>query len=258
MTIRHSRALKPLGVLAAGALVAAMLAVPAVAWSGDSNVALQEEPTEPPGTTPPDETTPEEGEEGDSEGTVNAVTLVVILAGGALLIIVIAALASSGRRRSDERRTVETDWQARARSTYGKAKWIHENLTGDFASELGDVEFRRDVGGQDLSTSDAAVLDRWQQLERSIQETTSELYSLEANPPVAEWTQAVHVITDGLTLVKASVGTAAAAQRRYREAEGNQEVDTTEALQAKLDADRAVRESSNTLGQGLDRLRAIV
>ncbi|MFQ5968497.1 MAG: hypothetical protein ACE5MI_12955 [Acidimicrobiia bacterium] len=215
-------------------------------------VFAQEEPA-PPDTEPPDTTQPPEG-----ESDFDPVVLVLVILGVILLLVIIGAISRGSERRSTRQEAAIDDWKVRARGSYGKAKWLSENMTAEMARQLGDVHYKRDALAEELNMEDVAVLDRWHQIERSVQEATSELYALEANPPVSGWSQTVHSTALGLQQVHSRIEEAAKAHVAYRKAEGNPELDTADALEVKLTFERAIRDSEAQLSAGLDQMRQIV
>ena len=205
--------------------------------------------TQPPATEPPSEGTSEE---------FNWVALILVLLGVAVLLAIIGAISSARQKSTEKVAAEQGDWRSRARGTYGKAKWLYEGHTPELAGQIGDAQFARDELETELTSSQQAVLDRWTQLGRSVQETTSELYALEANPPVPEWSQTVQAVTRGVGVQHQAFEAAIVGQVAYRKAEGNPEVETSVALKTKLDLDAEVRLASSQLAQALAGLSSVV
>ena len=240
------------GVLT-GLTLLALVAVPQAAFAADTehlNAVAQEEP--PPDTTPPETEPP------PSESDFDPVLLLLVILGVIILLVIIGAISSSNDRRAARQQAITDDWKARARGSYGKAKWLSENMSAEMAPRLGDIRHKRDDLMLDLTMDDEAVLDRWHQIERSVQEATSELYALEASPPVTAWAGIVHAAALDLQVVYSRIEEGAKAHRAYRNAEGNPELDTASALDVKLTFEHAIRDATATLAASLEEMRQIV
>ncbi len=207
------------------------------------------EETVPGETQPPDE---------QADAEFDPLTLILVLVGVGLLLAAVGALSRSSARRKARDAALLDDWRRRARGTYGKARWLHENMTAVLISRLGDVHFRHDDRGEALTVDDEAILDRWQQIERSVQETSSELYALEANPPATGSAAVVRSVRVGLRVLEDRIREGAKADQAYRRAEGSPELDTAQALDVKLAFDKGVREATAELEGYLEQLQAIV